>query len=54
MLGNFGETKNLEIIEAKGLTQWNSDLIVLGAQAVKSMEFYKLMQILVTKWMNRI
>lgn len=45
LLGRLGKKDNLDIVEmSKGYDMWNSNLIVLGAQAFKSIEFYKVME----------
>ncbi|MFA5109300.1 MAG: hypothetical protein WC458_02050 [Patescibacteria group bacterium] len=44
LLGRLGKKDKLTVVEmSKGLDIWNSDIIVLGAQAIKSLEFYKVM-----------
>lgn len=44
LLGQLGKKDKLEIIEmSKGYDQWNTHLVVLGAQALKCREFYNLM-----------
>ena len=44
LLGHLGKKDKTEIIEmSRGYNQWDSNLIILGAQAVKSMEFYQIM-----------
>lgn len=45
LLGNFGKRDKLEIVEmSNGYGSWDTNMIVLGAQAVKSMEFYEFME----------
>ena len=45
LLGCLGKKDNLDIIEmSKGYDMWNSNLIILGAQAFKSREFYRVME----------
>lgn len=44
LLGRLGKKDKIEITEmSRGYDFWNSNLIVLGAQAVKCMEFYQIM-----------
>lgn len=45
VLGNVGKTRNIEIVRISEDTgQWNSHIVVLGAQANKSFDFYRLMR----------
>lgn len=45
VLGDLGKRKKLEIVEmSKGYDYWDSNMIVLGAQAMKCMDFYELME----------
>lgn len=45
LLGNMGKRSNLEIVEmSSGFDMWNKDMIVLGAQAMKCMDFYEVME----------
>jgi len=45
VLGQVGKTRNIEIIEmSKDPGLWDSDLIVLGAQAQKCFDFYQRMR----------
>lgn len=44
LLGELGKSKNIFIVElSKGYNEWTNNMIVLGAQAVKSREFYEVM-----------
>lgn len=44
-LGELGKRDKLEIVEmSRGYDQWGTDMIVLGAQAVKCLEFYQVME----------
>ncbi len=44
LLGRLGKKDKLTVVEmSKGLDVWDSNIIVLGAQSVKSLEFYKVM-----------
>lgn len=44
LFGELGKTKRLEVVEmSEGYNQWNTDMIVLGAQAVKCRDFYVVM-----------
>jgi len=45
LLGDMGKRINLEIVEmSSGYDIWNKDMIVLGAQAMKCMDFYEVME----------
>jgi len=45
LLGQMGKKDKIEIIEmSKGHDLWDSDFIILGAQAVKCREFYEVME----------
>lgn len=45
LLGSLGKRSNLEIVEmSSGYDMWNKDMIVLGAQAMKCMDFYEVME----------
>jgi hypothetical protein len=45
LLGTLGKNKNISIVEmSKGYGEWDNNMIVLGAQAVKCREFYELME----------
>lgn len=44
LLGLLGKRQKIEIVEmSKGYNEWNSNMIVLGAQAMKCREFYEVM-----------
>ncbi len=44
LLGRIDKRDNINIIPtSQGLSNWSDNLIVLGAQAIKSLEFYKTM-----------
>jgi len=44
LLGDLGKKKGIEIVEmSEGYDDWESNMMVLGAQAVKCREFYKVM-----------
>ncbi|MDO8498535.1 MAG: hypothetical protein Q7S44_02010 [bacterium] len=44
LLGQLGKKDKLEIIEmSDGFNHWDTNMIVLGGQAMKSMDFYKVM-----------
>lgn len=45
ILGQVGKTKNIDIVRmSQDIGEWNTNLIVLGAQAQKSFDFYKNMK----------
>jgi hypothetical protein len=45
VLGQVGKTQNIEIVRmSQDVGEWNSHVIVLGAQANKSFDFYRLMK----------
>ncbi|MCL4415705.1 MAG: hypothetical protein M1365_03240 [Actinobacteria bacterium] len=45
LLGTLGKQEKIEIVEmSRGYGEWDSNMIVLGAQAVKCREFYEIMQ----------
>lgn len=45
LLGQMGKKDKIEIIEmSKGYDLWDSDFIILGAQAIKCREFYEVME----------
>lgn len=45
ILGELGKRNKLEITEmSKGYDSWDSNMIVLGAQAMKCMDFYEVME----------
>lgn len=45
LLGNMGKRSNLEIVEmSSGYDTWDKDMIVLGTQAKKCMDFYEVME----------
>lgn len=45
LFGELGKRDKLEIVEmSKGYDSWDTDMIVLGAQAMKCMDFYEVME----------
>lgn len=45
LFGSLGKHKKIEIVEmSKGYGEWNTNMIVLGAQAIKCREFYEVME----------
>jgi hypothetical protein len=45
VLGNAGKTKNIEVVKmSQDKGEWNSNIIVIGAQAQKSFDFYSIMK----------
>lgn len=45
LLGQLGKKDKIEIVEmSEGFNKWDTNMIVLGAQAMKCMDFYKLME----------
>jgi hypothetical protein len=45
VLGQVGKTQNIEIVQmSQDIGEWNSHVIVIGSQANKSFDFYRLMQ----------
>ena len=45
LLGTLGKHKKIEVTEmSKGYDEWNVNMIVLGAQAIKCREFYQIME----------
>lgn len=45
LLGELGKRDNLSLIEmSKGYDQWTTNIVVLGAQAKKCMDYYEMME----------
>ncbi|MFA6992703.1 MAG: hypothetical protein WC269_05525 [Candidatus Gracilibacteria bacterium] len=45
VLGNVGKTRNIHVVKmSQDRGEWNANIIVLGAQAQKSFDFYKYMK----------
>lgn len=45
LLGELGKREKLEIVEmSRGFNMWDSNMVILGGQAMKSMDFYKVME----------
>lgn len=44
LFGELGKTQKLDVVEmSEGYDQWNTDMIILGAQAIKCRDFYVVM-----------